>query len=549
MASDNEEEEVRDEEVQSSSSDPAPPEEMGVPMAPPTLEDIEREFDANEEEKVEIESPDEAPEVRTIKNDQSKEDEEIGDAPVDEDEENDKVTTETSSNQRTDSTSEQNSQTRRNVADTSWFRIGVAIIVIMMVVILGLMIAVFRELQDDNDSDKNQNEKPGLPTSSPVTMPPNTNTKPTISNIMDTQLPTPLTTSDECQLAFKSISGEPDATLLTELQNCLGVLGDCQVLQDIPFTFQWLGMDYDNIFIIPDGTISFYKYGFANDVCASDCGGIKVAQRNVPHENYQGQVWTLATENYLTVSWENISFDGYCCDVLVNAQVTLYPNGRVEVCWGAGKSQIVYASIWDDARNLNFPMIGYPFTDFGSAEEWPTNQCRIFQPSIPGWTLPDESCQTPPYSCERPQRIEVPFEIDNSSLADGAEPPADDPADACERHTYAIEEKVVWYDFRGTGSCVCVELRSVDGPFMFGVYQDQTETDCESLTCMADSDFTSESVVLRTAGDQTYKIAVSKYSSGSFEKEEYQLRVVETGASVRCPEETNLSYLLPDSCP
>jgi len=74
-----------------------------------------------------------------------------------------------------------------------------------------------------------------------------------------------------------------------------------------------------------------------------------------------------------------------------------------------------------------------------------------------------------------------------------------------------------------------------------GVYQ----SSCDSLECIADSDFTSESIIWRTSQAESYRIAVSVLPSGP-PLGTFSLTVVSAGES--CPSQPGSSTLLPGSC-
>jgi hypothetical protein len=556
------------------------PEEMSVPM-PPSPTGQNRDFG---EEKNEVGEESESVSERVKKNKSTSETKE---APVIHEEkggDSKHEKTETKPSEDRQQSSPDTSRDTNNVNDGSskWMKYCVSLIAIILLVILGMTVAIFVEFQDGNVSDTNVNQNDGDPnpgTDSPTPNGPTISPTPgkdlsddeqsTISPSLqpfdEDHSPTPSlstfhpTTTADCQIpTFKSIANQPGAVLLSGLQECqLGIFA-CEAKVVLPFEFPYYDSiyvsptdSYTTIFVSPDATIRFFKNGFSNSFCASHCGGIAVARGIVPHEFYSGEIWILAEDEKLTVSWEKIFFDAECCDTLINAQATLYPNGDVLVCWGSGNiiDDVIYAGIWDLSRasDIDFPMLGDPFWDTGQAEEWPTNQCRTFKFSLLQWTFPDQECQLTSYSCESPQRIQPPFDAESESLIFGAVPSAgvSNPALACPRFDEDSNQKTKWYDFRATDSCACVELRSVDSPFIVGVYKNQTAV-CDSLSCIGNSDFTSESIVWRTVPGQSYKIAVSlmPFADGG----SYQLRVIESPTLCAEQMEPNSSFLLPGSC-
>jgi len=110
-------------------------------------------------------------------------------------------------------------------------------------------------------------------------------------------------------------------------------------------------------------------------------------------------------------------------------------------------------------------------------------------------------------TCETATRIEIPFF--ESETNEGARTAGlSDPAFACPRFD-SESAPIVFYELIGDGSCSCVELRG-NNAFIMGVYQ----SSCDSLECIADSDFTSESIIWRTSQAESYRIAVSVLPSG-----------------------------------
>ena len=251
-------------------------------------------------------------------------------------------------------------------------------------------------------------------------------------------------------------------------------------------------------------------------------------------------------ENFLTVSWENVGFDGFT-RTNFNAQITLYPNGNVDLCWGEGWSdRPLRAIIWDSNNNLAFPVnTGPPFQEDGSFDiDWPTQQCRFFCPNNDnsgfGW-FPTQACPGP--TCET--AIEAPFH-NSGSLTDGSD--TESFSLTCSRYLFDSEQNdVVWYKVEGDGDCACIELRSMDNAFTVGVFSSPDSSGCNSLSCVDATDFTSASIVWRSAPDQTYWIGVSAFP-GSIEGR-YTLSVTYVeGDNTACPEMPNESAYVSGSC-
>lgn len=420
--------------------------------------------------------------------------------------------------------------------------LGIFFIIVLLLSILGITAAILAQVRKNNDSSKDKGD--GLPTFAP-----NVSPTPPGTLVPSTEGPPspPPTLSSSCPQIFQSIANTPGATQLEGLDgNFWCGTHVCQVLVELPFEFQCLdGLEYTDIYISPDAAIGFYPIDYFDDVCASDCGGINVARSYDPHEVFEGEIWTLKSKESFKVSWEKMSFDG-SQNKLMNAQVTLYPNGDLDMCWGEGRildSFVIYASIWDDTteQDLNFPATGHPFDEGGSSEEWPINQCQFFRSSIPGW-VSTVGCTT--NTCETPWKIgKLPF-YDNNVLSAGQ----DNWATACPKFSDSEFSSIVWYEFRGDGLCSCLELRSNDNAFIAGVYKTSASSGdgCDELSCIADTDFTSETIVWRTAVNQMYKIAVSVLPGPGPDSGFFTLTVLNVGNI--CSAEPDSSFLSQDSC-
>lgn len=551
-----------------------------VPMPAPTLNDIEREL-GGEEEKVEVgqdasDHHEKREESKTLAVTNAKKTVEriAVDSPLP-----------PASTARAQSSS---SPTANNNTAT-WMKCAVLLIIIILLGILAMTAVIFIELKDDDNvnstdrnidgGDNNPTTENPLPTARPSTNSPTPgNNDPTSlpsqepfdETLTPTFRPTPGIDDNECPTpVFRSIANQSGAVLLDGLQECPLDIVSCEARVVLPFEFPNYNslfmsptQPYRSIFVSPDATIRFFKNGFANPFCASDCGGIGVAQSRIPYASYSGEIWTLATASEkFVVSWENVSWNQNCCDDLINAQATLYANGNVEICWGSGSiaDAFIFSGIWDLSQgysDIDFPMRGDPFWETGQAEIWPSNQCRTFD-FFSGrleWTFPEQECSRVTYSCESSQRIQLPFDSESENLSSGVLPLplATNPAVACPRFDEDSDQKVQWYEFvaNAMNSCVCVELRSFSIPAIVGVYyKNQTSTTtstyCDSLSCIQNSDFTSESILWRTVPGQTYKIAVSLLPFGE-ENGPYQLRVIESPCTGET--EPNGGLLLAGSC-
>ena len=109
--------------------------------------------------------------------------------------------------------------------------------------------------------------------------------------------------------------------------------------------------------------------------------------------------------------------------------------------------------------------------------------------------------------------------------------------------------KIAWYETTTEeNTCFCAELRSLDNAFIIAVLQDDDDDDeCKDMTCINESDFTSESIAWRTSPFATYKLAVSALPDGP-DIGSYQLNLARLGPDA-CPEESGSSVLIPGGCP
>ena len=131
--------------------------------------------------------------------------------------------------------------------------------------------------------------------------------------------------------------------------------------------------------------------------------------------------------------------------------------------------------------------------------------------------------------------------------------------DDCNYHEYPTRfnfanPRLVWYDInlpdndkQSNTTCLCTTLRSMENAFIIAVLSTTNDTDtCEGMTCINESDFTSESVVWRVAEGRKYKVAVSVLPSGP-PTGTYDLTVIDIGSD-SCPEEVGSSVYLPGDC-
>ena len=294
----------------------------------------------------------------------------------------------------------------------------------------------------------------------------------------------------------------------------------------------------------PNGLVRFYPD-------CLDCAGIAVSEKyTVAHDTYQGEIWIRKIEgNFLIVSWEDVGFDDMVHTNL-NAQMTLYPNGNVDLCWGEGWSdRPIRATIWDASNDWAFPVnSGPPFQQDGSFDtDWPANQCRFFRPNDNGSMGWFETQTCPGQTCETATPIRPPH-YNSGSLANGTD--SEMFSMTCDRYPFDTSvNDVVWYEVESsTSDCSCVEFRSMDNAFTVGIFSSPTGgANCTSLECVSATDFTSESIVWRYEPNQTYRIAGSVLPGTS--EGRFTLSVVDVDKNnIHCPEVPGAFTKVPGSC-
>ena len=96
------------------------------------------------------------------------------------------------------------------------------------------------------------------------------------------------------------------------------------------------------------------------------------------------QVFMATMPNSVIFSWEAVNF--WPSSGVVNAQVELFDDGAINLCWGIGDMALNTAAVGmeDDSVSLAFPATGAPFGANGITSTYPTNQCRCFQQAVVG---------------------------------------------------------------------------------------------------------------------------------------------------------------------
>ena len=102
---------------------------------------------------------------------------------------------------------------------------------------------------------------------------------------------------------------------------------------------------------------------------------------------FQGQVFVMAMDNALVVSWRNIEFGG--TTHTINAQLTIYADTGLDLCWGEGSIAFpIRAGMWyvTPLADYKYPDMLPPFNLDGVLVQsevrddvgWPEDQCHYF---------------------------------------------------------------------------------------------------------------------------------------------------------------------------
>jgi hypothetical protein len=213
------------------------------------------------------------------------------------------------------------------------------------------------------------------------------------------QVPTDTPTSYASpSTGFVSIANKFGANRLPNVSEC----DDCTESVALPFFHMW------SIDAYPISSLEVSSNGriFVND-CGLEgqtCGIINVISTDLdPGLTESGGVWTFDAFLYsddvgfdetnnanadssdfhfgaFIISWENVPI---CCRdelLVVNAQVHIYPNGRIDMCWGAGEDEITFtSSIQDLIDGIFLPATGALFDGTGQTlGSYPSYTCQTF---------------------------------------------------------------------------------------------------------------------------------------------------------------------------
>ena len=156
---------------------------------------------------------------------------------------------------------------------------------------------------------------------------------------------------------------------------------------------------------------------------------------------------------------------------------------------------------------------------------------------------------------------DLPFQLPTGSLVGRPVAGPDNPAFSCPIYTNLngqADVPVVWYEIIDNDSistCLCLELRSFDNAFIVGLLRDDTtssggSTICENLTCLGDTDFTSESLVWRAdSTNPRTLVALSVLNNNLVVGGTFDVTIVVVGDSV-CPDPPSgfTATRVPGSC-
>jgi hypothetical protein len=196
-----------------------------------------------------------------------------------------------------------------------------------------------------------------------------------------TTAPTATYTTITSTSAFVPLSGRPGASVLEQASTC----DECQETIQLPFRYTYLGTyPVRELDVSSNGRIYINDCGIDDTACA--VLNVVFADLLPQYTNNTGAIWVydasadvagderawkqqviepdLPWGAYI-ISWESIPF---CCELVhaddstffayVSAQAHIYPNGRIDMCWGDGylpSDQSITASILDLVEGGFYP--------------------------------------------------------------------------------------------------------------------------------------------------------------------------------------------------
>lgn len=439
---------------------------------------------------------------------------------------------------------------RPNANFWSWV-IGILFIIVALLLAI-LVTTILLYIQAENEEDDESNLVGSNDTLPPTEFPSRSPTSPTIED-----------SRAGCPVEFVPIQSDSNS-FIQELsfasadsgQKCPDGIDSCVVEVTLPFAFQWLSQTFRTVYVSPNGHVKLQP----NCNTLEDCGTIEAARARVninDRVDFEGRVLVMRLDNAWVVAWENIEFVG--TTHVINAHLTIYADGAVDICWGEGNAVFpIRAGIWFYAlfENYVYPDTLYPFDNDGNLASletevsWPGEQCHYYRSAdsrTAGWGFEEQTCLEPSTnSCQNSFAMQqLPFQTRQQLVPQSPVPDYSEvQAMSCPAFDLTtIEEPTLWFSFEGDGSCLCVELRSIEAPFRIALFQSATE--CNDLRCMAETDFTSSSTGLQTAVGQQYRIVVTSFGSpvpGTF-----ALTVIRQ-VSAACPRTPNSVFSISGSC-
>lgn len=279
----------------------------------------------------------------------------------------------------------------------------ICIVLLLQVVIIGLIVDRNQDQEDstraaDNGEDaNNHNDGSSCNDKNVLTMAPIP--EPTFVPTSSWTTPPPVPVLAD---GFVSIANIPGARFLKTVSNC----DDCTQIVNLPnrFLFADSYYFYDALEVSSNGRIYIQNcYDGGEAGMENNCGIVNVISTDLdPSLTDTAGIWTYdatmrVQEDFskqplngvlpwgaFVISWENVPL---CCQddessnklKVGNAQVHLYPNGRIDMCWGFGNDGILFtASIQDLISSRFYPATGQYFDSLGQTMTglYPSYTCQ-----------------------------------------------------------------------------------------------------------------------------------------------------------------------------
>ena len=280
---------------------------------------------------------------------------------------------------------------------SKWCLLFFAILLLAAIGMLGYAINYLRD-NDNNNGSRGGRVNPidGSPRDPQSSQPPSL-------------VPSPMSSSTPTLTAaatFNSIANAPGARRLQRVSNC----DDCEEQVDLPFRFNWRGscrFAARQITVSSDGYLNFecgVGFGFVcaevwaakGDLNPSARGDVWIQWKQDARRRTDEDDWDCLEEEPnegeeeggLVISWENVSLVSDP-QSSINAQVTLFANGAIEICWGESnkrENESLMMGAYDFERNEIYPADQRPGFDSDGIVTygWPSNRCqRFFQAPPP----------------------------------------------------------------------------------------------------------------------------------------------------------------------